>query len=105
MPLSAKSFSSGTENSMAKKIGLGKGMQALVSDYGLDDTEGALRKRLGPYRRELRPRAEIPVDSILPNRYQPRKHFDAKNSPNWPSRSSFRGDYPHLGDQYRRRQV
>jgi ParB family chromosome partitioning protein len=50
---------------MARKPGLGKGLGALIPDGG--GVSGS--ESTSPLRR-------VPVDSIRPNKYQPRKHFD-----------------------------
>lgn len=62
---------------MAKKAGLGKGMKALMDDYGLgglDDLSAEEQKE--KLEETFGKITELPVDNVVPNRYQPRKHFD-----------------------------
>ncbi len=56
---------------MARKPGLGKGLGALIPEV-----EGAPTPGTAPIAHEAGPLRRVPVDSIRPNQFQPRKDFN-----------------------------
>lgn len=57
-----------SERKKRKKVGLGRGLSALIPDIEASDKAADV-----PVTSE-----EVPIDVLLPNPFQPRKHFDLK---------------------------